>query len=126
MMPWFDSHIPLRATEWEKDVERVYHDVLRAGITGMLIPGVQVALAVADEACAGIARGYLAPGLHPDYADLWSSGIAKRLTLLTAEPEVVAIAEIGLDNVAGPDPAAQEFRVHNTYFHGVAGQYTYF
>ena len=117
MMPWFDSHIPLRATEWEKDVERVYHDVLRAGITGMLIPGVQVALAVADEACAGIARGYLAPGLHPDYADLWSSGIAERLTLLTAEPEVVAIAEIGLDNVAGPDLAAQEFRGDESGFH---------
>ena len=109
MNSWFDTHIHLFAPEWQQSPQRLYADARTAGIGGMLMPGVRVAdwprlLELARE-LPGV---YLAPGLHPIYADQWSSSTAEQLKVLTAEAKVVAIGEIGLDNVAGPDRAVQE------------------
>jgi len=75
----------------------------------MLMPGVRVAdwkrLLELARCLPGV---YVAPGLHPVYAEQWSSAAAEQLRELTRESQVVAIGEIGLDAVVGPSLEAQE------------------
>ncbi len=109
MKGWFDTHIHLFAPEWEQSPRQLHRQALSEGITGMLMPGVRVAdwprlLELARE-LSGV---YVAPGLHPLYAEQWSAAAAGQLTALTAETRVAALGEIGLDAVAGPPLDRQE------------------
>ena len=109
MSAWFDTHIHLFAPEWRQSPQELSADAAAAGIDLMLMPGVRVAdwpalLALARQ-LAGV---YLAPGLHPAYADQWSPAAAEQLKTLTETEEVVAIGEIGLDAVTGPTLDEQE------------------
>jgi len=108
-MFWFDSHIHLLAPQWQKSPEELHQQAVTSGITGMLMPGVRVAdwprLLELAQQLPGV---YVAPGLHPAYAEQWSAEVAQQLTALTREEEVVAIGEIGLDAVAGPALDEQE------------------
>jgi TatD DNase family protein len=109
MLDWIDTHIHLLAPEWQDPPEELYRRARAAGIAKMLMPGVRVAdwprlLRLARQ-LAGV---YLAPGLHPVYADQWNAEAETALIEMTSDPKVVAIGEIGLDAVAGPGPEVQE------------------
>lgn len=108
-MTWIDTHIHLLAPEWQISPEALQRQAQAAGIMTLLIPGVRATdwsplLRLAQQ-LPGV---YLAPGLHPAYAEQWSSEAADQLRSLTREPQVVAIGEIGLDGVAGPPLEIQE------------------
>jgi len=51
---------------------------------------------------------FLAPGLHPAYADQWTTEAEHHLRILTSDPKVVAIGEIGLDATVDPPLWQQE------------------
>jgi len=109
MHTWFDTHIHLLAPEWQQSPEELCQLALASGIAGMLLPGVRVG----DwpgllELALQLPEVYVAPGLHPAYANQWNTQAEQQLQALTREPQVVAIGEIGLDAVAGPALAEQE------------------
>lgn len=109
MLRWFDTHIHLFAPEWDDAPDVIYRRARSAGVAGFLMPGVRVAewrtlLSLAWQ-LPGV---YLAPGLHPAYADQWTPEAADLLRSLTDDAKVVAIGEIGLDAVVGPAWDIQE------------------
>ena len=114
MFGYFDTHIHLFAPEWQLSPEEIHRQAQAGGIGQMLMPGVRVAdwpqLLDLARQLAGV---YFAPGLHPVYADQWNGASQEQLVRLMSEPEVVAVGEIGLDALAGPDLDSQEkvFRV---------------
>lgn len=109
MIGWFDTHIHLFAPDWQQSPRDLHCRAQALGIDGMLMPGVRVGdwpqLLDLAQQLSGV---YLAPGLHPVYADQWSPVAEEQLRDLSQNPQVVAIGEIGLDAVAGPSLAEQE------------------
>ncbi len=109
MNGWFDTHIHLVAPEWEHTSSEHYTQAQSAGIGRLLLPGVRTGeWQQLLELARGLPEVYVAPGLHPVYAEQWDMAAAEQLTALTREPKVVAIGEIGLDGVAGPALKQQE------------------
>lgn len=109
MFSLVDTHIHLFASEWQKSPQELCAEAKAASIGVMLMPGVRVTnwlllLGLARE-LPGV---YLAPGLHPAYAEQWSLSAAEQLQVLTKAEKVVALGEIGLDAVTGPPLDEQE------------------
>ncbi|MCK4503889.1 MAG: TatD family hydrolase, partial [Desulfuromonadales bacterium] len=109
MISLIDTHIHLDAPELNGQGLDLLPGAQQRGIDRFIVPGVRVSgwpgmVALAEKA-AGI---YLAPGLHPAYADQWTPEAEQRLRKLAADPNVVAIGEIGLDGVVGPSLSQQE------------------
>ncbi len=109
MISWFDTHIHLLASEWQESPQKLSALAKEAAIDRLLIPGVRIdewprLLALAQQ----LPEVYVAPGLHPIYAEQWNADTAQQLTALAAEADVVAIGEIGLDAVAGESLDTQE------------------
>jgi len=109
-----DTHCHLVLPEMAGDIPQVMERARRAGVTSVVVPGVDVetsrrAVDLA-EATPGV---YAAVGLHPHYAEAWSARARMELKALCASPRVVAIGEIGLDyyrNLAPADAQRQAFR----------------
>ena len=85
-----------------------------AGITRLLVPGYDLA---SSRAAVELARRHAgihaAVGIHPHFAAATSEGEWDALARLAAEPEVVAIGEIGLDyhrNFSPPDVQREAFQ----------------
>ncbi|MCD6187364.1 MAG: TatD family hydrolase [Desulfuromusa sp.] len=106
MISLIDTHIHLDAPELGGQGLKLLPEAQRCGIDRLVVPGVRVSgwagmLALAEKT----ENVYLAPGLHPAYADQWNAAAASQLRELTQQPKVVAIGEIGLDGtVAIPLP----------------------
>jgi TatD DNase family protein len=104
MFSWFDTHIHLFAPEWQLPPQALHRQAQAGGVEQMLMPGVRASdwsqLLDLARQMVGV---YLAPGLHPVYADQWTDDSQKQLVRLMSESKVVAVGEIGLDAVAGPD-----------------------
>lgn len=109
MVSLFDTHIHLFAPEWQQSPQELHRQAQLTGIAQMLMPGVRVAdwpqLFDLAQQLPGV---YLAPGLHPVYADQWNDAAAGQLETLAKKKQVVAIGEIGLDGLAGPALDTQE------------------
>ncbi len=109
MTPLVDTHIHLNAPELSGHGFELLPEAQQRGIQQFIIPGVRVSgwAAMPDyaEKYPGV---YLAPGLHPAYADQWNGAAARQLEQLTHNPKVVAIGEIGLDGVVDPSLEQQE------------------
>ena len=109
MTPLIDTHIHLDAPELAGQGFELIPAAQQSGIQQFVIPGVRVS---GWAALPGYAEDYpgvsLAPGLHPAYADQWSTAVAAQLEQLTHNPKVVAIGEIGLDGVVDPSLEQQE------------------
>lgn len=109
MISLIDTHIHLDAPELDGRGLGFLPEAQQCEINRFVVPGVRVSgwagmLALAEKA----ESVYLAPGLHPAYADQWSSEAERQLRELTAQPKVVAIGEIGLDGTVGPALQQQE------------------
>ncbi len=109
MISLIDTHIHLDAPELSGEGFKLLPAARQSGIQKFVIPGVRVAgwgaMVKYAENNSGV---YLAPGLHPAYADQWNDVAASQLERLAREPKVVAIGEIGLDGVVDPSRGQQE------------------
>ena len=109
MVSLIDTHIHLDAPELAGEGFELLSAARQEGIQRFVIPGVRVAgwgaMVKYAENNSGV---YLAPGVHPAYADQWNDVAASQLELLVQKPKVVAIGEIGLDGVVAPSRKLQE------------------
>jgi TatD DNase family protein len=109
MISYIDTHIHIDAPEAIFSVADFLRQAHSASIKRFLVPGVKPenwnALLTLAQANPTIS---IAPGVHPFYADNWSTTVAQHLRLLAKHVEVVAIGEIGLDAIMGPDSNIQQ------------------
>jgi len=109
MIPLVDTHIHLDAPELSGRGFELLPVALQCGVQQFIIPGVRVSGWVGMLGYAEKYSGvYLAPGLHPAYANQWSRAAAKQLQKLVRQLKVVAIGEIGLDRTVNPSLQQQE------------------
>jgi len=104
-----DTHIHLDAPELKGHGLDFLPEAQQRGINHFVVPGVRVSgwsgllpLAKKNESV------YLAPGLHPAYADQWNLLAEERLRKIAQQQKVVAVGEIGLDGTVGPSIQQQE------------------
>lgn len=106
-----DSHCHLDAAEFDADRAAVISAAVAAGIDRMVVPAVHretfvpvLRLSQQHPQCA------CALGIHPMYVERSAPEDLDALKTLLADPNVVAVGEIGLDFfVEGYDRALQEF-----------------
>lgn len=95
----FDTGVNLTSTQFAKDRERVVKRAREAGISGMLLTGVNALESQQAQHLAQKHPNYCwsTAGVHPHHASEWSAETASTLRRLISQPEVVAIGECGLD-----------------------------
>jgi len=109
MSSLIDTHIHLDAPELNGRGSHFLSEARQVGIRCFVVPGVRVSGWSGMLALAEIAETvYLAPGLHPAYADQWNAQAEEQLRKIVAQKKVVAIGEIGLDGTVGPSILQQE------------------
>jgi TatD DNase family protein len=106
----FDTHVHLDLLPGGCDLAAEVALAERQGVRRFLIPGVSSeGWSHLAAIAARVTGGLMAPGLHPQAAQLWNDATAERLRALLAEENAVAIGEIGLDGQLDfPPPAVQE------------------
>ncbi len=98
MLDLFDTHAHLQEPEFENDLDAVVARAHDAGVTSVLVPGVDARTSEAALALAGRHEGiFVAAGYHPHEASHFGGREAGVIEALLARPPVVAIGEIGLD-----------------------------
>ncbi len=105
-----DTHIHLRAPEWQQPVAERMAVARQSGIQMLLQPGVRASdwqhlIALSKE----YPEVYAAPGIHPMSAADWNDSVAARLGELCDCPQVLAVGEIGLDAQLEVDLRLQEY-----------------
>lgn len=109
MLPLIDTHAHFDAPELDGHGAELLPAAVAAGIERFIVPGVRVSgWSALLELVREHRQLYAAPGLHPAYAEQWNADAAVRLVELAGDAKTVAIGEIGLDGVAGPDLEVQE------------------
>lgn len=108
-MVFFDTHIHLHAPQWQSTPVQRIAAARTDGIGYLLQPGVRVndwdaLLSLAQE----YPEVYLAPGLHPAYAEQWTPDAKQLLRKLARHPKVLAIGEIGLDGTSATPLTLQQ------------------
>ena len=97
-MPLFDTHAHYDSTRFEPDRESVLSALPGAGVELVVNPGCDIP---SSYAALELARRFpyvrAAVGLHPEDCDGAGEAEFQELRRLCAEPEVVAVGEIGLD-----------------------------
>ena len=93
-----DTHCHLNFDSFDGDRKKVVERAREAGISRILIPGIDIetsksAIKYAREYC----EVYAAVGVHPNQGMSWDKGSLSELRKLGGEKKVVAIGEIGLD-----------------------------
>ena len=92
-----DSHCHLQSLEPE-DRERAVDAARERGVTGFLIPAIELAESEAIlEFCHRHPDVWCALGVHPHQAASWQPGDRERLAALLSDPKAVAVGECGLD-----------------------------
>ncbi len=109
MISMVDTHIHLDAPELAGTGIDLLSSARQCGIERFIVPGVRVSGWAGMIALAQSTENiYLAPGLHPAYADQWSLDVECQLRKLIVHPKVVAIGEIGLDGTVDISLTQQE------------------
>jgi TatD DNase family protein len=93
-----DSHSHLTARKYRRDLEAVLSRAREAGVVAMITVGFDVDSSAEGVHLAGKhADVFAAAGVHPHDADTVDDFILTYLEEMAADPNVVAIGEIGLD-----------------------------
>ncbi len=109
MISLVDTHIHLDAPELNGRGLDFLPKAEKDGIDRLVVPGVRVSGWTGMVALAENTESvYLAPGLHPAYADQWSVEAENQLREMAQRQKVVAIGEIGLDGTVGLSLQQQE------------------
>ncbi len=109
MISLIDTHIHLDAPELNGQGLDLLPGAQQCGIDGFIVPGVRVSGWAGMLALAKNTENvYLAPGLHPAYADQWTPEAESHLRELAVQPKVVAVGEVGLDSTVEPTLEKQE------------------
>jgi TatD DNase family protein len=102
-----DSHCHLQDAAFDEDRDEVLARAVADGIDQLLVPGYDLA---SSRAAVALARRHpeirAAVGIHPHFAAETGDLAWDELADLAAQPEVVAVGEIGLDyfrNLSPPD-----------------------
>ncbi len=113
MTPWIDTHCHLDADAFDSDRAAVVARAGAAGVTGIVLPAIEVGNFDAVRALAHAHGLHYALGIHPlcvdaaDAADL--DRLQQALRQHRDDPRLVAVGEIGLDHfVANTDRARQQ------------------
>ncbi|MDR0735265.1 MAG: TatD family hydrolase [Zoogloeaceae bacterium] len=108
---WIDSHCHLQAPEFAADRDAVWSAARMAGVTGAILPAVNLAdCAAVNACCARHAGTFPAYGIHPLFVDTAQEAHLARLAEMLERARPLALGEIGLDGwVARADSARQEF-----------------
>ena len=111
-MRWIDTHCHLDAAEFDADRDAVAARAVAAGVTGLVLPAVEVANFTAVRGLAEAHGGAYALGIHPLYvdraADTDLDTLREALAAQRHDPRLVAVGEIGLDHfVPGLDRERQ-------------------
>ena len=109
MFSLIDTHIHFDAPELNGRGLDLLPEAQKCGINYFVVPGVRVnGWSGLHDLAENNERVYLAPGLHPAYADQWTPEAELALRELATYRKVVAIGEIGLDGTVGPSIELQE------------------
>jgi TatD DNase family protein len=93
-----DTHCHLNLDAFTGDLEEVIRRSLDAGISKIIVPGVdQETSRMAIELSSRYDCCFAAVGIHPNYAASANPQDITQIKSLASEPKVVAIGEIGLD-----------------------------
>jgi TatD DNase family protein len=93
-----DTHCHLNFDSFDSDRAAVVSRAEQAGVYRILNPGIDVQTSRAAIELAHVFPNVFASvGVHPNDASGWSDNTLEELRLMAAQPEVVAIGEIGLD-----------------------------
>ncbi|RIV21769.1 TatD family deoxyribonuclease [Alicyclobacillaceae bacterium I2511] len=108
-----DTHCHLNDTQFEQDWEQVWVQAQAAGVSQIIIPGVDAASSVRAVAIAERFNGvYAAVGIHPESLHNLPTSEWETVYDLLHHPKVVAVGEVGLDyywNVVSHDEQQQVF-----------------
>jgi TatD DNase family protein len=105
-----DSHCHLDLAHFDPDRETVLDRAQAAGVTMIVIPGID--LAQNRQALALTASHpalYVAVGVHPNDSGGFGPDTGDELAELARQPQVVALGEIGLDYYWDKVPKAQQW-----------------
>jgi len=93
-----DSHAHLQEPQFAADLDAVLLAARRAGVTAVVVPGVD---ATTSQRAAVLAERYegvfAAAGFHPHEAARLTPAGLQQVGRLLDQPKVVAVGEIGLD-----------------------------
>lgn len=96
-MEFFDSHVHYNDDLFDKDREEIISQTFKEGITKIIVAGCDICT---TKSAIQLSKDYnfiyATAGLHPQYAEDIDNSI-NELKLLSRNPKVVAIGEIGLD-----------------------------
>jgi TatD DNase family protein len=108
-----DSHCHLQDAAFDADRQAVLERAAAAGVDRLLVPGFDLR---SSRAALELARQHsqlsAAVGVHPHFASATTAQEWEELAELAAQPQVVAVGEIGLDffrNLSPPDVQRQAF-----------------
>jgi Tat protein secretion system quality control protein TatD with DNase activity len=100
---WLDTHCHLDAPEFDADRAEVIERAVAAGVGLMVIPAVTPSTFESARLAAQQCQGAYALGIHPLYVHAVPehealAQLAQALDMHAADPQLVAIGEIGLDH----------------------------
>ncbi|HEX6655682.1 MAG TPA: TatD family hydrolase [Candidatus Limnocylindria bacterium] len=102
-----DSHCHLQDVAFDADREAVLERAAAAGVEQLLVPGFDLP---SSRGAMALAAAYpqvrAAVGVHPHFAGSTTAAEWDELAQLAAEPDVVAVGEIGLDYFRNLSPPA--------------------
>lgn len=106
-----DTHCHLDFDWFDEDRDAVVERALAAGVTQIVVPGLDLencrAILALTEKYDGV---FAAVGVHPNSSAEWQDGWIGVLRDLAQQPKVVAIGEIGLDYYWDKSPKAVQHR----------------
>jgi TatD DNase family protein len=107
-----DTHCHLDFNIFDKDRTEVIDRARSVGVVRILNPGINI---LTSENALKLAQQYpevyVAVGVHPNEANSWNDETINRLRILAAQPNVVAIGEIGLDYYRDRTPPEKQLKI---------------
>lgn len=107
-----DTHCHLDFDTFDEDRDQVLARSREAGVTHILVPGIDLASSrAAVDLSESRSQVFAAVGVHPNQGNSWDEDTRSRLRVLAQSPTVVAIGEIGLDYYRDRAPRELQERV---------------
>lgn len=107
-----DTHCHLDFDTFDEDRDQVLARSREAGVTRILVPGIDtVSSRAAVELAESRSQVCAAVGVHPNEANTWDEDALAHLRGLAQSPAVVAIGEIGLDYYRDRAPRELQKRI---------------